>query len=446
MSSSINRHFTPVTLLQFAAPSIIMMVFMSLYTIVDGVFISRFVGSNALSSLNIVFPVINVVIAIGTMFATGGNAIISKYLGENKPQRARACLTQFVIVGVVVSIIIAALTMIFLDPICYFLGSNDELLSDCRIYLTIGVLFGPACILQSLFQSFFVTAERPGFGLALTIAGGLTNIVMDYVLIVPCSMGIAGAAIATGLGQMIPAVAGLIFFMIPNKPLHFAPFSFHTKEILSAAYNGSSEMVGQLSTAIVTIMFNIILMRLAGSSGVAAITILMYGQFLFNAFYLGYAIGIAPIVGFQYGAHNHSELKNVYKITYAFTVISSVIVTIAAVFLATPIVSVFTKEADTFRLANEGFKIFAINFLFSGINIVSSGFFTALSNGKISALISFGRTLVFTVIFLITLPNIIGVTGAWIAVPAAEAATFIVSLLMLIKYFHIPGPKNYFCS
>lgn len=446
MSSSINQHFTPWKLLQFATSSIIMMMFMSLYTIVDGIFISRFVGSNALSSLNIVFPVLNVVIAVATMFGTGGNAIISRYLGEQKPQEARECLTQFVVVSLIFSIVILILTQFFLTPISLFLGSNEVLLDDCRIYLSIAVSFAPACTLQSLFQSYLVTAGHPGFGLFLTIGAGILNAVLDYVLIVLCNLGIGGAALATGIGQSVPAIAGVCFFLFSKRELHFTRFHLRPKELLLACYNGSSEMVTQLSNAVVTFLFNIVLMNLAGEHGVAAITILLYGQFLFNAFYLGFSIGISPIVGFQYGARNKKELENVYRISFVFVGASSIVLLFVAISLSRPLVTVFTQDPKTLSLAVTGFPIFAFNFLFSGLNITSSGFFTALSNGKISAILSFSRTLVFTVISLLVLPPILGINGAWVAIPTAEFFTLLLSIAMHLKYFLRPGPKNYFST
>ena len=443
MSHSINQHITPLGLLKFAAPSIIMMVFMSLYTIVDGIFVSRFLGSNALSSLNIVYPVINVAIAISTMFGTGGNAIISKYLGEGKEKRAREALTQFVVLTLVLSIILLILSECFLTPFSIFLGASDLLLADCRLYLGASMLFAPACMLQAVFQSFFVTAGRPGLGLLLMTGAGILNMILDYVLIVPCQMGIAGAALATGIGQCVPAIFGLFFFAFSKKELRFCKFTFSGKEILDACYNGSSEMVSQLSNAVITFLFNIVMMSLAGEHGVAAITILLYGQFLFNAFYLGFSIGISPIIGFQYGAGDRGKLKKIYRISFLFVAVSSLIIVAAAIIFSPAIVTIFTKEQRTWELASVGFRLFAINFLFSGINITSSGFFTALSNGKVSALISFCRTLVFIVISLLILPRILGINGAWIAIPVAEFLTFLISGWMHRVYFLVPGEQNY---
>ena len=445
MKYSINEHITPLGLLKFAAPSIVMMVFMSLYTIVDGIFVSRFLGSNALSSLNIVYPVINVAIAIATMLGTGGNAIISKYLGEGKEERAREALTQFVVLTLALSILLLILSELFLTPISRFLGANDVLLTDCRLYLGASMLFAPACMLQAVFQSFFVTAGRPGLGLLLMTGAGVFNMIFDYVLIVPCGMGIAGAAVATGIGQCIPAVFGLFFFAFSKKELRFCKFTFSGKEMLDACYNGSSEMVSQLSNAVITFLFNIVMMSLAGEHGVAAITILLYGQFLFNAFYLGFSIGISPIIGFQYGAGDREKLRKIYRISFLFVAASSVLIVGLAILFSPAIVTVFTKEQRTWELASTGFRLFAINFLFSGINVTSSGFFTALSNGKVSAIISFCRTLVFIVISLLIFPRILGINGAWIAIPVAEFLTLLISVWMHRTYFLVPGERNYLC-
>lgn len=444
MSTSINQNFTPKTLLKFAMPSSIMMIFMSCYTIVDGIFVSRFVGSNALSSVNIVYPVAGIVIAVATMLATGGNAIISNYLGQGKPKESREFMSQFIVIGLLLSLLIMVLTLIFLTPICRVLGATDDLLSDCQIYLKILILFSPACMLQTFFQSFFVTAGRPHLGLFLMIGAGILNGVLDYLLIVPMHMGIGGAAIATGLGQSLPAVVGIFFFFSRRTDLYFTPFKFNLKIIGEACYNGSSEMVSQLSNSIVTFLFNIILIRLAGASGVAAITILLYGQFLFNAFYLGFSIGVSPVIGFQYGAGQKEKLRSTYRIIMMFTCISSVMIVILSILCSRPIVSIFTKDPDTFRLASEGFRIFAINFLFSGINIISSGLFTALSNGKISAIISFSRTLLFLVICLFVFPEFLGITGVWIAVPVAEFLTLLLCIRMHRKYFLSKNYAAYF--
>lgn len=444
MSTSINQNFTTKSLLTFALPSIIMMVFMSCYTIVDGIFVSRFVGSNALSAVNIVYPVEGIVVALATMIATGGNAIISNYMGQGKNEEARGFMTQFIVIGLIASILIMALVLLFLTPICKALGATTPLLLDCQNYLRILMLFAPASVLQIFFQSFFVTAGKPNLGLFLMIGAGILNGVLDYLLIVPFHLGVSGAAIATGMGQLLPAVVGVFFFFRRYTTLYFTPFRFHPKEILNACYNGSSEMVSQLSNSIVTFLFNIILLKLAGASGVAAITILLYGQFLFNAFFMGLSIGVSPVIGFQYGAKQKEHLRNTYHIIMKFTCISSVAMAILSVLCSGFIVSVFTKDPQTFELASTGFRIFAINFLFSGINIVSSGIFTALSNGKVSAILSFSRTLFFLVICLVTFPYFLGITGVWLAVPAAEFLTLLLSARMHWHYFIKKTTQKYF--
>ena len=266
MSMSLNQEFTPLKLLRFAAPSIIMMIFMSMYTIIDGMFVSRFVGSNALSATNIVYPVVNIMIAIATMMATGGNAIISKYLGEGKKEKAKERLTMFVVITLIVSGIIMLVTLSFLNRICYMLGATDELLMYCRNYLMILVIFTPACMLQSLFQSYLVTAERPTLGLILIILAGVLNAVLDYVLIVHCHLGIRGAALATGIGQSVPAIAGLIFFFANKKGLCFTRFQVNVRDFWHACYNGSSEMVSQLAAAIITFLFNSVMVWLPSRS------------------------------------------------------------------------------------------------------------------------------------------------------------------------------------
>lgn len=421
-----------------------MMMLLSLYTIVDGIFVSRLVGSNALSSLNIVYPVINIVVAVGTMLATGGNAIMSRYLGQNRLEDAKVALSEFVCLGLFVSIVLMVFSQLFTSQIAYFLGSNDELLKDCDTYLSISMYFAPACMLQTLFQSYFVTSGNSRIGLILSFVSGVFNVVFDYVFIAIFHMGIAGAALATGLGQVIPAIVGVYYFFFGKTQLKFTSFKFNVREVLEACYNGSSEMVSQLSNAIMTFLFNIILMKLAGASGVAAITILLYTQFLFNAFYLGFSIGISPIVGFKYGANELKELKHIYKVTFIFTFISSILIFIVALMSANGLVQVFTHEKDTYDLAVAGFRLFAINFLFSGLNIMSSGFFTALSNGKISALISFCRTLIFTASSLILLSRLFGINGAWIAVPVAEILTLLLCIYLHRKYFLTNNGLNYF--
>ena len=428
MSQSISQKFTPISLLKFALPSMVMMMFMSCYTIVDGIFISRYLGSEALSAANIVYPVFNLLLAVGIMFATGGSAVVSKKLGEGKKEEAMEDFSFLTAVGVALSVLLMIATLLFHNQISLFLGSSERILDYCNAYLIYLVLFAPACMLQSLYQSFFVTAGKPR-GLVLTVIAGLANAFFDYFFLAVCGMEIEGAAIATGIGQMIPAVVGTVYFFFFKGELHFVPFHFHGATLKQSCFNGSSEMVSNLANAIITYLFNIILMRIAGENGVAAITIILYAQFLFNSLYLGFSIGVAPVIGFQYGAKNRDQLKSLYKICNCFVIASSVVIAFFSWLLSDGIASIFVPDrGETYVMASEGLRIFALSFLFSGFNIFSSSLFTALSDGKTSAIISFGRTCVFIILSLMILPNILGLTGVWLAIPVAEFLAVFVSV------------------
>lgn len=432
---NIYENMTFKKLFKIALPSIFMMILMSLYTIVDGIFISRYIGSDALSSLNIVYPVINIVIAIGMMLATGGNAIISKKLGEENEEQARSALSMFVFVGFILGIILIVLVESQLTKLSLLLGASKKLLENCNRYLSMMMFFAPATILQTLFQSYFVTANRPSLGLALSVISGIVNVFLDAFFILKLNLGISGAALATGIGQMIPAIVGLYFFFFNQDELYFVKFKMNFGLLKEACYNGMSEMVSQLSGAVMTFLFNIVLMYFIGEKGVAAITILLYVEFLFNAFYLGFSIGISPIVGYKFGAKQKDELKLIYKTSFIFVIISSLVLTIISLLSMKVLVGIFTQDQETYLITISAFKIFAFNFLFSGFNITSSGFFTALSNGKVSAIISFCRMFLFTCGAIIILSMIFKVTGTWLAVPVAEFLTCIVSLKYHQHYF-----------
>lgn len=417
----------------------VMMVFMSFYTIIDGIFISRFLGDNALSSSNIVFPIINLLLAVGIMLATGGSAVVAKKMGEGRKEEARSDFSMLVTVGFFASIFILVLTLLFLAPVCRMLGANDTLLPFCTAYLGTVILFAPACMLQSLFQAFFVTAGKPQIGLILTITGGISNAVLDYVFLGPLGFGIEGAAIATGIGQLIPAVFGMFYFFFIKEDLYFTRFRFCPQTLFEASANGSSEMVSNLSNAIVTYLFNLIMLRLAGESGVAAITILLYAQFLFNALYLGFSMGVSPVFSFHYGAENDSELRSLYKISMWFILLSSLGITVLSWILADNIVGVFVAPgSETYTLAVGGFALFSLSFLFSGFNIFSSALFTAFSDGKTSAIISFTRTFGFILLSLLILPALLGVNGVWLAIPVAEFLT-----VFLAAFYHCKKKNIY---
>lgn len=434
MSNSIAKDFKFFSLLKFALPTMVMMVFMSLYTIVDGAFVSRLIGTDALSAVNIVYPVISLMIAVGIMLATGGSAIIAKKIGENQTREACEIFSFLIVIGAFSGIIFMVIGNLLIEPIIRILGATDKLFPYCLDYLRILLYMAPACVLQLLFQSFFVTAGKPGIGLFLTILGGMANMILDYLFMGPLQMGVSGAALATGIGQLIPAVIGLVYFSVVRQSLYLVRHPFRWSAIVESCFNGSSEMVTNLSNAVITFLFNIMMLKFLGEPGVAAITIVLYGQFLLNALYMGFSMGVAPVFSFNYGCQKHDMLQRLFKICMEFICSSSVLITAYALFMAPVIVGIFSpKGTETYEIAKTGFFLFSINYIFAGINIFSSSMFTAFSDGKISAIISFVRTFVLIVINILVLPAFLGVNGIWLAVPAAEFMTMFLSLYYFYK-------------
>lgn len=434
MSNSIAKDFKFFSLLRFAFPTIIMMLFMSLYTIVDGIFISRLLGTDALSASNIVYPVFSLLIAVGVMLAAGGSAIIAKKMGENKTQEAREDFSFLILSGVLFGIAAMIIGNSFIVPIVRALGATDALLHYCTEYLSTLLYLAPACILQLLFQTFFVAAGKPAIGLCLTIGGGVTNMILDYVFMGPLNMGIKGAALATGIGQLIPALVGIVYFLFVRHSLYFVKPKCSWTVLKEACLNGSSEMVTNLSTAIVTYLFNIMMMKLLGAPGVAAITIVLYGQFLFNAMYMGFSMGVAPVISFNHGNKNENRLQRIFKICIRFIGTASIIITVLALIFSPFVVEIFTpRESDTYEIAKTGNLLFSVNYIFAGLNIFASSMFTAFSDGKTSAVISFVRTFVLIVINILLLPNLIGVNGIWLAVPIAEFMCAFLSIYYFYK-------------
>lgn len=439
MKNAIAKDFRMGSMIRFALPTIVMMVFTSMYSMVDGVFVSRFVSVDALSAINIVYPLINIVLGVSIMLATGGSAIIAKKLGEKREQEARSDLTLLTASGIVFGLGFTAVCLIFMDPILTFLGADAQLMTYCKDYITLLALFVPAGVLQLLFQTFFVTAGKPTLGLILTVLSGLTNVVLDYVFIVPMDLGMRGAALGTGCSYVIVAVTGFLFFCSKKHSLYFGRLHFHLKTLLQACANGSSEMVSNLSGAVIIFLFNQVMMKMLGSAGVASITIVLYSQFFFTAAYLGFAQGVAPIISFNYGSQNTDRLKRVFKYCCTFIGISSALMVAASILLADPIVSIFAQHSnETAALATHGFRLFSISYLFAGMNIFASSLFTALSNGKVSAAISFLRTFGLIVPGILLLPSIMEVDGVWLATPIAEAAAALISLFFIVK-----GKKRY---
>lgn len=436
MSNVLSQRFGFRSIMRFTAPTIIMMIFMSLYTMVDGVFVSRFVGTDALSAVNIVYPILNVILAISIMLATGGSAIIARKMGQGKEAEARVNFSFLTLTGILIGVALLVLLLVFLKPIIRLLGATESLVPLCEAYAKPLILFTPFGVLQMLFQYFFVTAGRPMLGLFATVAGGLANMGLDYVFIVPLRFGIAGAALATGIGFCIPAVIGLLFFAGNRKgSLYFVRPKYDGRVLWESCTNGSSEMVTNLSMAITTFLFNIYMLRYLGEDGVAAITIILYTQFLLTAVYLGYSSGIASVFSFNYGAGNVKQLQKLFQVSVLAIGVSSLLIFFAAFGLADPLITIFAEPGtNVFLYAERGFFLFSFSYLFIGANIFSSSLFTALGNGRISALISFLRTFVFLVMGIMLLPYALEVDGIWLAVPFAELLTLVVSILCILHY------------
>ena len=436
MKNSISREFHFFSLLKFAFPSMIMMIFTSFYTMVDGIFVSRFIGTNALSAVNIVFPLCNIIIAIGVMLGTGGSAVIATKLGENRIREAKENFSLITIFGVILGLIVLILCFIFIEPILKMLGASETLYTLCYEYATVYLMFAPLSVIQLLFQYLYVTAGKPTMGLIVTIIGGVTNAILDYLFIAVLGFGVKGAAFSTGIGIAIPAIYGLVYFSLYRKgSCNLVKPKMDKRALLDSCSNGASEMVTNIALSVVTILFNIIMMRLLGEDGVAAITIMLYAQFFLSSIFMGFSMGVAPIISYNYGSRNFNQIKKVLKYSITFILVCSIICCIVAIAFSPIIITIFAqKGTNVYNIAMEGFKLFSISFLFAGINIFTSALFTALSNGKVSAIIAFMRTFVFITAGLISLPLIFGVDGVWLSITASELVSTIMCLIFILAY------------
>lgn len=441
MKIQLSEHFSYKKLLRFTLPSIIMMIFTSIYSVVDGFFVSNFVGKTPFAAVNFIMPFLMILGAFGFMFGTGGSALISKTMGEGDKEKAKQLFSLFIYVSAGCGVVIAAAGIIFIRPVAALLGADGTMLEDCVRYGRIILIALPAYMLQFEFQSFFVAAEKPHLGLIVTIAAGVTNMTLDALLVAVFSLGLAGAAAATAISQCVGGIIPLIYFLCPNSSiLRLTRTKFDGRELFKACTNGASELMSNISMSIVGMLYNMQLIKYAGENGVAAYGVLMYVNFIFLAAFIGYSVGTAPIIGYNYGSGNHSELKNLLKKSLCLIGIFSVAMVVAAEGLAHPLASMFVGyDLELFKMTLRGFMIYSFSFLFSGIAIFGSSFFTALNDGLISALISFLRTLVFQVAAVLVFPLIWGIDGIWVSIVAAELMAVSVTVMFLLmkrKKYH----------
>ena len=414
-------------------PSIVMMIFTSIYGVVDGLFVSNFVGKTAFAAINLVMPFIMILGGVGFMIGTGGSALVAKTLGQQEPEDANRYFSMMIILTVLSGAVLTAIGLIFMRPISYLLGATDAMIDDCVRYGRTVLAFVIAFMLQNVFQSFLITAEKPRLGLLATVAAGVTNMALDALFIAGFKWGVVGAAVATGLSQCVGGVLPLIYFLRPNSSrLRLVRTRLELRPILKACGNGSSELMSNISGSLVSMLYNFQLLAYAGENGVAAYGVLMYVQFIFVAIFVGYAIGSAPIVGYHYGAENHAELRSMLTKSIRLMSAGGVILTVLAIVLAAPLARIFVGyDAELFEMTRHAFCLFAFSFLMAGFNIFTSSFFTALNNGVISAAISFLRTLVFQTLCVLLLPALFGLDGIWWAMTVAEVFALGLSILFL---------------
>lgn len=441
MKIQLSDHFTFKKLLKFAFPSIIMLVFTSIYGVVDGFFVSNFVGKTPFTAVNFIMPFLMILGSFGFMFGTGGGALIAKTLGEGDKEKANKLFSMIIYVSIVCGILLAVLGLIFIRPFAALLGADGEMLENCVTYGNIILLAIPAYILQYEFQCLFATAEKPQLGLYVTISAGLTNIVLDALLVAVFPFGLEGAAAATALSQCVGGIVPLIYFLRRNSSLlRLGKTKFNSRVLLKTCVNGSSELMSNISMSIVSMLYNMQLMKYAGEDGVAAYGVLMYVNMVFNAAYIGYSVGTAPVISYHYGSENHGELKNLLKKSYVIIGIFAVIMFAAAELLSNPMAKIFVGyDEGLLALTLRGFVIYSFTFLFAGISLFGSSFFTALNNGLISATISFLRTLLFQVVAVLTFPLVWQIDGIWLSIVAAEFMATIVTLLFIFgnkKKYH----------
>lgn len=433
MAVKLSDHFTLKKLLRFTFPSIVMMIFTSVYIVVDGFFVSNFVGKTAFAAVNFIMPYLLILGALGFVFGAGGSALIAKSMGEGKQDDALAQFSLCVYVAIASGVVMTLLGLWGLRPVAALLGAEGAMLEQCVLYGRIILLALPAYMLQYAFQALFMTAEKPQLGLAVTVASGLTNMVLDVLLVAVIPLGLVGAALATALSQVVGGILPIIYFACPNKSLlRLGRTHWNSSWMKQVAFNGSSELMSNISMPLVGMLYNVQLMRVAGEDGVAAYGVIMYVNMIFLAIFIGYAVGSAPLVSYHYGAQNHDEMRNLRLKSLRLITVTAVFMFIAAQSLAVPLSELFVGYDDNLcAMTVHGFRVFAVSFLFAGYAIYGSCFFTALNNGPLSALLSFLRTLVFETSAIILLPFLLGINGIWISVIVAESMAALIAFILM---------------
>lgn len=434
MKIQLSDHFDYKKLLRFTFPSIVMMIFTSIYGVVDGFFVSNFVGKTPFAAVNFIMPFLMILGTVGFMFGTGGSALVAITIGAGDRERAKRLFSLFVYVSIVCGIAIGALGFLLLRPVAAWLGAEGEMLDNCVVYGRVILVALPMLILQYEFQSFFITAEKPQLGLAVTVAAGVTNMVLDALFVGIFRWGLVGAAAATAFSQAVGGIVPLLYFGRPNTSLlQLTRTRFDGRAIWRACTNGSSELMSNISMSVVGMLYNGQLMKYAGEDGVAAYGVLMYVSMIFLAAFIGYSVGAAPVVGYHYGAGNYGELKGLLKKSLILIGIFSIGMLVLAEGLARPLSMIFVGyDKELLDLTLRGFLLYSFSFLFAGIAIYGSSFFTALGNGLVSAIISFLRTLVFQVAAVLLFPMLWGIDGIWISTVAAELMAAVVAALFLV--------------
>ena len=435
---SLSDHFTTSRLLRYTLPTVVMMIATSIYSVVDGIFVSNFVGKTPFAAVNIIWPIFMVIGSVGFMMGAGGSALVAKILGEGDTQRANRTFSLIVYTTLAAGITLSLITFILLRPISAALGAEEEILECCVRYGRILLIALPTFLLQGMFQPFMVAADKPSLGLKIALMAGATNILFDYLLIIPCDLGLEGAAIATALSQCVAGIVPFIYFRRPNNSrLHLGATRWDGTAIGQTCLNGSSEMATNISTSIVVMLYNYQLLRHIGEDGVAAYGVIGYVLFIFIAVFLGYSTGSAPIVSYNYGAQRHEELRGVVWRSFRIIVALSMGLTITAELLAPALSHLFVGyDKELYALTLRALRIYSLSFLLCGVNIYTSSLFTALNNGVVSAIVSFSRTLVFESGAVLLIPLVLGIDGIWWAVSFAEGAALVMSIAFVVRYRH----------